>query len=206
MVRNRKRTARRPLAALFVFLAVLRHPAPAGAASDIWFDDTLVASLKVGLICSLHSQGSLAAPETELGSITRIGQPPEIVWQGTRIPAVMGLAFGVVAQAIGPEPIADLRLTIRHPPFLGTGTNRQAWAMDILPGVATGNVYSFDFPHELVTGTWTFESRAPDGALIYRVAFQVVPPEAAPLQAQLCDGDVLISRGAEALSPAAGPA
>ncbi len=205
MARNRKRTARHPLAALFVFLALAHLPARAGAASDIWFDDTQIASLKVGLICSLRSGGSQAAPDTELGSITVIDQPPDIVWQGTLVPAVMGLAFGVVAQATGPEPLDDLRLTIQHPPFAGTGTSRQAWAMEILPGEATGNVYSFDFPHELVTGAWTFESRTPDGALVYRVTFQVVPPEAAPLQAHLCDGDVVVSQGAPALSPA-GPA
>jgi hypothetical protein len=43
--------------------------------------------------------------------------------------------------------------------------------------------FSFDVPEELVLGTWTFEAHA--GQELFRVTFEVVPPDmAAPVLAE----------------------
>lgn len=184
-------------AVLFVILATLFHTGMARAqtmpqSSTIWFDATRIAELEIGLICYVDVTGTEPAPDTILGEINRIANDPVIDWHGTRVPAILGLTFGIKTRAVEGGDMTDVEILTHHPPFGPQNTTVERWYSNIFAGDLTTRAFTFDFPYEMATGLWVFEARS-NGTLLYRVEFNVVPPEQAPLQSEICNGNAFMS-------------
>lgn len=158
----------------------------------VWYDKTRIAEIEVGLICHVEVTGTEPAPETVLGEINRIANDPVINWHGTRVPAIRGMTFGIKSRAAHGLDILNVEILTHHPPFGPNNATVERWQTDILAGDLTTRAYTFDFPYEMVTGTWVFEALSND-SLLYRVEFEVVSPEQAPLESNICDGNALMS-------------
>ncbi|MDQ7070893.1 MAG: DUF3859 domain-containing protein [Rhodobacterales bacterium] len=172
---------------------IFAFAAPALSQSrGIWFDETRIAEIEVGLICFVEVTGTEPAPDTILGEINRIANDPVINWYGTRVPAILGLTFGIKTRAVEGGDMMDVEILTHHPPFGPQNTTVERWSSDILAGDLTTRAFTFDFPYEMATGPWVFEAYD-NGTLLYRVEFDVVPTAQAPLQSAICNGDAFMS-------------
>lgn len=92
----------------------------------------------------------------------------------SRIPAILGTAFGLEVQAAGQDRLHDVAVTILHP-RLGNGTTRHSWVASY-PETAKGySFFGFGTPDELVQGEWEF-ILSRDDIVLYRHMFKVVAP------------------------------
>lgn len=160
--------------------------------ATLFVDPALVAEVSFGLNCRVEIVGTRAAPGTERGEVDVFDTPPEISPLGQIVPAVMGLGFGVRARAADGVEINGALFRVTHPPFAGTGTTEQSWAARYIDSAFSTHLYRFDFPYEMVTGTWVMESTY-EGRTLYRIPFTVVPPEAFPGADSLCDPSDMLS-------------
>ncbi len=144
-----------------------------------------------GVICELTIVGERVAPLTESGTLNLVAQDRGIDVTTRRVPARLGLSFGLrMRLARGTAPItADIVVT--HPP-LPSGVATQSWPADLIDGATALNVFTFEFPHELVHGRWTFRVLH-EGRLLAEQNFDVVPPPEAPEAMAACYGDRLTS-------------
>ncbi|MCC1491123.1 DUF3859 domain-containing protein [Cognatishimia sp. F0-27] len=165
------------LVAAQVELPAPRPEAPAEAAEML---------IEHGVICSLIPEGREAAPDTESGLINLVPQDRTFDVLTDVVPAEMGLSFGV--RIVLPEDAApiDARVVVRHPVFHPSGVTVQRWDAWLDPDTPALNLFSFELPHELVTGEWVFQFRA-GGTIFAERRFRVVPPDAAPGVLSVCD-------------------
>jgi hypothetical protein len=108
------------------------------------------------------------------------------------VPAVLGLSFGVKAQMRDPAGLHGATMSVTHPPMGPDKVTRQFHTNQISGQGITDRLYAFDYPYELLPGTWHLEAKK-DGAIIYRATFQVVPPELVPELASVCGYEDLLS-------------
>jgi len=152
--------------------------------------DPQVLELIPGLICAPPEAGRRDAPDTASGWVHVPDEPVGIVAEGQRVPAVLGMGFGVWFRLDGFGPL-ELRHVVTHPPMADTGITRQSWDSRSQGGMEDAIFFQFDVPEELVTGTWTFSAH--DGTTeLFSVPFTIVEPSEAPDLARLCrDGTML---------------
>ncbi|MDF1872153.1 DUF3859 domain-containing protein [Vannielia sp.] len=176
-------------------LAVVALVAPLAAqetSSDIQVNQALIAEITVGLNCKVEIVGSREAPGTERGSVDVFDKAPELSPLGTVVPALPGLGFGVRARAADGLTIAGATFRVIHPPFTESGTTEQSWSANYTDDGFSTHLYRFDYPHEMVTGTWVMEATHA-GAVLYRVNFTVIPAKDFPGAETLCDPASLLS-------------
>ena len=112
---------------------------------------------------------------TVAGTTHLIAVDPPFVSTKRRVPAVIGIGFGVKARALNPAGIDDVRIVISHPPMGDQGTIAQTFESRISGLDPSLTFYQFDFDYELVTGIW--QMQAMQGTLVlYRTTFEVLPP------------------------------
>lgn len=160
-------------------------PVPVAAESATAQFDSSRVSLTQGIFCEIVSTGSMPAPDTAAGHVELYDRTPEFQWLGTRVPAVLGLSFGVRTEVLNGTFLPDVTITLTHPPLRGTDITTQQYTTIIGGAGPSINAYTFDLPKEMVTGTWTF-SATQQGREIYTASFDVVPPAAEPQIANSC--------------------
>ena len=144
-----------------------------------------------GLVCNPVVLREEPAPGTVSGVVNVLEEVPEFTVDSRRVPAVIGLSFGALARAEAREfPVVDMVVT--HPPMGPTGATMQTYTTYFGRGGTTPVLYSLEYDEELVLGTWTFEARA-EGEVLYRLSFEVVPPQALPELAAMCGYEDLLS-------------
>lgn len=173
------------LRALLLSLLCLTVPVSAMAESAAKNMSPLIASLTQGVYCEVPSVGSMQAPGTIAGRIDLYDTTPEFQWLSTRVPAVLGLSFGIRTQTLGGQMLGGVVITLTHPPMGARGTTSQSYVTQLGGNGPSINAYTFDLPEEMVTGTWTFTA-SQDGREVYSASFEVVPPMAEPQIANSC--------------------
>ena len=137
-----------------------------------------VILLEHGIFCDTSDGARIAAPGTQLGYIELAPEGLEISRVQQTLPADIGLAFGVFAQAS-----RDVAVTIKvHRPDL---TAPETWDSVIRAEAKGPTYFTFDFPNEQVPGPWAIEAWERDQRL-YRVEYLVTPPGSDPALAGFC--------------------
>lgn len=170
-----------------VFLLLLL-PAPLWAEPAAEHDPRL--SIAFGAFCQVRSIGAVDAPDTAAEKIELLPNAPAIEWLTDRVPALPGVSFGVRSLAPDGTEFYPVLIELTHPPFHGSGITRQTYITELGGADPSINAYSFDTLQELVTGTWTFRAWH-NGALLYRVTFEVLPAHLLPDVGRGCHGEQL---------------
>jgi hypothetical protein len=113
----------------------------------------------------------------------------KVVAATTRIPACLGIRFGIVFSTVGafdgtPVTIRQIYRFPRsglHRPGLSSPIYDSYFDRGLTPGMTYGLWYQFDHPWEIVPGDWTFEVRDGDRVLASKT-FAVVAPKPAECQ------------------------
>lgn len=161
------------------------------AAQEPFHDTSAFRSFAWGIICAEDSGERIAAPDTMAGFIDIYAGKPHIGRATTRIPAIEGLAFGIVAQANGVD-LSAVTARVNHPPMGTGGVTRQSWESFFSAAEPSSNFFRFDYPEERVPGPWTMEATV-EGRVIYSVTFEVVDPSLMPDFVNPCPGPQTIS-------------
>lgn len=148
------------------------EPAPVTASPGI-------SILSYGVYCPPRVSGQMDAPETESGSVNLLADLPRIARNGQEVPAVLGLAFGLVY--LSDRDLGVVRFQALRP---GRETP-EIYYGSVTAGENGTQGFTFETPSELEAGRWRFESWSGD-TLLYRVEFDVLPADALPGLAQLC--------------------
>ena len=144
-----------------------------------------IASFEAGIICAPPTMGTSKAPDTVAGTTHLIDVDPPFVSSKRRVPAVIGIGFGVKSQAMDVAGIDDVRITIIHPQMGELGATSQSFASRISGLDPSLTFYQFDFNYELVTGLWQMQAMQGD-TVLYRTTFEVLPPSQVPELATIC--------------------
>lgn len=157
------------------------------------FVSMLIDSFEAGVVCAQDGGTVRDAPGTVAGTTHVVEQAPPFVSNGRRVPAVLGIGFGVKSSVPLPSGLEDVTMTVTHPPFKGSGATEQSFVTRIggegIPGIT---FYQFDYDYELALGEWTMSAFA-NGVTLYHATFTVVPPAALPELASVCGYSDLLS-------------
>jgi hypothetical protein len=174
------------------FLAGLLAASGAWGAPGVSYDETRLAEFRWGIICAEETGRRAPAPETMAGFIEIYGGVPYLGRETTRVPAIPELAFGVIARSRAPSGIAEVTVTVTHPPMGASGVTRQRWVTGITGSQANGSFFRFDLPEERLPGRWTFTGEDASGTL-FEVEFEVFDPALMPDEGTPCTGAPPIS-------------
>ena len=116
-----------------------------------------------GEIQGVVSEGTTAAPKTELGYVHAMPPlgTPTFKPGCPNIEAKLKTRFGIQVVAKGPDSIVPLVTRVTHPPIRNPKSGQTAtvdqWDSPMNAGLARYTGWSFDEPWELVPGRWRFE-------------------------------------------------
>lgn len=144
-----------------------------------------IASMEVGVICAPDAQGVREAPGTIAGTTHIIEEEPPFVAATRRVPAVLGIGFGIKSQALDIGGINGVQMTVTHPPMGAGGQTTQTFSSTIRGTDPSLTFYQFDFDYELLPGFWQIEA-SHSGETLYRTTFEVLPAEQMPELADIC--------------------
>jgi hypothetical protein len=164
-------------------------PVAAQDAPEVFTSDA-IARLVFGVYCASAPVDLQEAPGTVAGVVNIVPDLPVLLAETTRVPAQIGIGFGVLVEAAEGLVLEGVTITITHPPYPDTGIEVERWATSLdheAPGLVG---FSFERESELVTGRWTFEADH-DGELVFRIEFEVVPAGVLPDLVQACSGATL---------------
>lgn len=97
--------------------------------------------------------------------------------QTQTVPAVVGMGFGVKAQAANPAGYGQVTITVRHPPFTAGGPTAQSFQTSMSGSALSAFYYRFEDASEAQPGTWTVQATV-GGTVLYSLDFDVVRPRA----------------------------
>ncbi|MFQ1701195.1 DUF3859 domain-containing protein [Loktanella agnita] len=144
-----------------------------------------IASIEAGVICAPDAVGTAPAPNTLAGETHIIDINPPFVSHSRRVPAVLGIGFGVKTLAAQPDGLGEVTVIVTHPPMGDAAVELQSFASSIGGLDPSLTFYQFDYAYELVPGTW--EMAAMRGSdVLYKVSFDVLPPALVPELAAVC--------------------
>jgi len=144
-----------------------------------------IATLEAGVICAPDSLGERSAPGTVAGTTHVIEEEPPFVAVTRRVPAVIGIGFGIKSRAAALGGIPDVKMRVTHPPMGTAGQTVQSFASAIRGTDPSLTFYQFDFDYELLPGIWQIEASS-NGETLYRSTFEVVPADQVPELAEIC--------------------
>lgn len=145
------------------------------ADSHVTGDMSVYAAIEAGIVCAAEASSREAAPDTRTGFIDLVEGEITLGLATARVPALPGLAFGVVAQVADNGEVRGATIIVIHPPIGAEGTVRESWRSDLVPGNRTANFFRFDYPEEQAPGPWTLQAEL-DGKVLYTARFEVVDP------------------------------
>lgn len=151
-----------------------------------------IISLEAGVICPPPTIGSAPAPGTVAGTTHIIDDEPPFVSASRRVPAVLGIGFGIKALAADDFGIEDVTVVVTHPAMGADQVEVQQFATRISGVSPSITFYQFDYDYELLYGTWTMTGIA-DERTLYSVTFEVVPPGDIPELAGICGYQDMLS-------------
>lgn len=147
-----------------------------------------------GVYCGPEGESiKQAAPGTVLGYITLTEAATDATVVTTRVPASLGISFGVslrLAEGLG-EQVAEFRVT--HPTNIPGKSVTERWNTGFSANGPSLNRFSFDYPEELAQGRWTMEVVHRNGEVMFRQVFDVVAPDAAADILSKCSGSAPVS-------------
>lgn len=160
------------------------------AAEPLVFDAEKIRS-SFGVFCEVETDGRQIAPGTVEGAVDIYTEVPQFLWNSKYVPAYPGMSFGVQTFVQGTETLLDITVKLTHPPFLESGATEQVYVTSMAgDGAVSINAYTFDYPEELVRGTWTLET-IHEGETLYRMEFEVIDPALLPQMTNVCAGEFL---------------
>lgn len=151
-----------------------------------------VVLLEAGIYCPEVADGRMEAPDTESGYIDLLSGEVRAAYLGNVVPGEIGIGFGMRYQVEPETGMISGRMVVTHPPMGDSGITRQSYTVILDPAQSNMSQYDFDFPYEIVQGTWTMTLEIA-GLPALRQSFTVVPPEAAPFSIDECEGPVPMS-------------
>ncbi len=157
--------------AAILVLGLLAQPLWAEPAPPI--TDPAITVVDLGIYCRPTLAGTEEAPSTSLGYINLFAEQPVIKHRQQRVPAALGVSFGVII--LSTEDFIGARMESWKPGASGP----EVWYSDILANEERARGFTFDFDSELIPGLWRMEAWDGDRRL-YSVEFEVVPPSALP--------------------------
>jgi hypothetical protein len=149
-------------------------------------------SVEAGVICAPDAMGEKVAPGTIAGITHIIEDEPPFVATTRRVPAVLGIGFGIKSRTVDINGLSDVLMTITHPAMGDTGATMQTFLTTIRGTDPSLTFYQFDFGYELLPGIWQMEATHA-GETLYRATFEVLPAERVPELAEICGFTELLS-------------
>lgn len=175
---------------MFVMLVSIASLAQAQSATSDFVGEQ-IASFTAGLTCTPVIVGENPAPDTISGFTNRIEAFEGFSNASRRVPAVLGVSFGVQAQT-KLQDIPFVTMVVTHPPMGDEGIEVESWQTSLSMIGPRVSLFSLEHDYELVTGPWSFEARDGD-TVLFRAHFEVVPPQDIPELAALCGFENLLS-------------
>lgn len=151
-----------------------------------------MAGVTFGLVCGSDTDETIPAPETATGTVQVRQDWQKIIVETQTIPLVKGMALGVDMRPQAPRALDNVKITVTHPPFIGSELTSDSWTVNFSATGSNLNFFEFEHPYELVEGEWVMEARK-GLRMLYRVTFNVVNPDLLPEMAGLCNGVSLTS-------------
>ena len=121
-------------------------------AAGVSFDETRVADLRYGLVCGSDTAETMPAPDTASGTIQKREDWQKIIVETQVIPMVKGMALGVDLKPQAPRTIGNVKITVTHPPFIGSELTTDSWTANFDATGSNLNFFEFEHPYELVEG------------------------------------------------------
>lgn len=151
-----------------------------------------IANLETGVICPPEPVGTRPAPGTVAGTTHVIDDEPPFVSNSHRVPAVLGIGFGVKAMSEDQFGLDNVTMVVTHPP-MGDGAVESQNFLTSISGVDPSlTFYQFDYDYELLIGTWEMTAMH-EGEVLYTTSFEIVPPSQVPELASVCGYEELLS-------------
>ncbi len=146
-----------------------------------------------GVYCGMEGPSSkVAAPGTVLGYIQVTDADAQATVVTTRVPAAMGIAFGVALRVAPDQSGFSAEFRVTHPTATPGARITERWISRFSPNEPTLNRFRFEFAEELNIGLWVMEVYHEE-ALLFRQAFEVVPQDAAADILAQCAGFAPVS-------------
>ncbi|MEL6639932.1 MAG: DUF3859 domain-containing protein [Pseudomonadota bacterium] len=152
----------------------------------------LMASVEAGVICAPETTGTQEAPGTVAGTTHLIAEEPPFIAITRRVPAVLGIGFGIKSRSVDIVGLNGVTMTVTHPPMGDAAATVQTFETVIRGTDPSLTFYQFDFDYELLPGIWQMQASIGDEVL-YRTTFEVLPPEMVPELAEVCGFEELLS-------------
>lgn len=176
--------------ALFVF-CVLPMTAFAQVVPETQTSDA-IAEFETGVICAPETTSVVTAPDTVAGFTNVIVEDPPFVSNKHRVPAVMGVGFGIKSRARNSDGLTGVVMTVTHPPMGEARTTVQRYTTTIRGNDTSLTFYQFDYDYELLPGQWQMQASLGD-EILYTTTFQVLPAEQVPELAAICGFSAMLS-------------
>lgn len=151
-----------------------------------------MASVEAGVICAPETTGVLDAPDTVAGTTHIIAEEPPFVALTRRVPAVLGIGFGIKSRTVDFDGLEGVTMTVTHPPMGSGGATQQSFPTTIRGTDPSLTFYQFDFNYELLPGIWQMTAEH-GGEVLFRTTFEVLPPDQVPELAEICGFEELLS-------------
>lgn len=149
-------------------------------------------SLEAGVVCPPPAVGTAPAPGTVAGTTHIIEEEPPFVSTARRVPAVIGIGFGIKALAADDFGMEDVTVVVTHPPMGPDHVQTQQFGTRISGISPSITFYQFDYDYELITGQWKMVAIR-ENRVLYSVTFDVLPASAVPELASICGYEDLLS-------------
>lgn len=150
------------------------------------------ADYDYGLFCSLEPDSIREAEGTIEGTINQFTESPDFIWEGTTVPAIVGMSFGIHVQTL-PQFDGAVQFSVSHPPMGPEGVTEQGWVGSLNAVEMQYVGFSFDHDYETVTGPWTLRAQTLEGDPIYEITFDIVDPRLMPDVTSACGRRDLLS-------------
>ena len=123
-----------------------------------------VARWQAGVVCP-----------NEFGRGSNAANDISFIAQTQTVPAVVGMGFGVRAQATLPTGLTGVTIVVDHPPFQAGGPTQQTYATSMSGTGLSGFFYRFEEPSEVQPGRWRISALSGQ-TVLYSLDFDVVLP------------------------------
>lgn len=182
----------RLLSALCALSAVVALVPMAYAAPGESYVRDPVVLIDHGIICQVTPEGAREAPDTIMGAINLIEQTRDMDVTTRVVPAKAGISFGVKFTLRPGAGDRDVTILVTHPPMGPEGVTTETWTSPLSEGRASLNMFTFEFPYEMVPGPWIMALEV-DGERLMEQHFEVVSELAAPAVLSVCYGQDFVS-------------